>query len=85
MNTIFGEKLKELRKEKRLTQKELAEKFHVSKTTICQWETFKQEPCIDDIIKIAKFFDVRTDYLFGLEDETGSKIQNINQTFNFKF
>ena len=78
MNTTFGEKLKELRTEKRLTQKQIALLFNVSKTTICQWETHRQEPSIDDIIKTATFFNVTTDYLFGLEDEDGTKINNYN-------
>jgi len=68
MNMIFGRKLKELRTEKRLTQANVAEIFKVSKTTICQWETSKQEPSLEDVAKIAKFFEVSTDYLLGLED-----------------
>lgn len=68
MNSIFGQKLKELRNEKDLTQLQLAEIFNVSKTTICQWETSKQEPDFDKLTAISKFFGVSTDYLLGLED-----------------
>lgn len=68
MNKIFGQKLKELRTGKRLTQAQAAEIFTVSKTTICQWETSKQEPCLEDIVAIAKYFEVTTDFLLGLED-----------------
>ncbi len=68
MNLYFGQRLKELRNEKSLTQLQLAEIFKVSKTTICQWETNKQEPDLDKLTTIAKFFDVSTDYLLGLED-----------------
>lgn len=73
MNKIIGEKLKELRVENQLTQNKLAQIFHVSKTTICQWETGKQEPSIDSIIAIALYFDVSSDYLLGLEDESGAR------------
>ena len=81
MNIVFGKKLKELRKEKRLTQEQLSKVLNVSKTTICQWETHKQEACLDDIVKIAQLFDVTTDFLLGLEDESGIKTY-INNSFN---
>ena len=68
MNKIFGQKLKELRIDKHLTQANIAEIFKVSKTTICQWETSKQEPSLEDVVIIAKFFGVSADYLLGLED-----------------
>lgn len=73
MNTVFGKKLKELRNEKNLTQAKAAKIFNVSKTTICQWETSRQEASLDDVVKIAVYFDVTTDFLLGLEDETGTK------------
>ncbi|MDE5721142.1 MAG: helix-turn-helix domain-containing protein [Clostridia bacterium] len=68
MNLIFGQKLKELRNEKGITQAEAAKIFNVSKTTICQWETSKQEPSLDSLTAIAKFFEVTAGYLLGLED-----------------
>lgn len=68
MSKLFGIKLKELRTEKKLTQLQVAQIFNVSKTTICQWETNKQEPSINDILKIARYFQVTTDYLLGAEE-----------------
>ena len=68
MSKMFGIKLKELRTEKKLTQLQVAQIFNVSKTTICQWETNKQEPSINDILKIARYFQVTTDYLLGAEE-----------------
>ena len=68
MNKVFGLKLKEVRTEKRLTQLQLAQILSVSKTTICQWETSKQEPSLEDVVSIAKYFDVTADYLLGLEE-----------------
>ncbi|MCH5162729.1 MAG: helix-turn-helix transcriptional regulator [Clostridiales bacterium] len=76
MNYHFGQKLKELRKEKGITQAELAQIFNTSKTTICQYETSKQEPDLTLITKIAIYFAVSTDYLLGLEDENGAKTYN---------
>ena len=64
----FGEKLKELRIEKGLTQKELAQELGNAQSAIFYWETDKQEPTISALKKICKFFDVSADYLLGLED-----------------
>ena len=68
MNTFFGKKLKELRNEKQITQAQMAEVVGVSKTTICQWETHKQEPSLEDVTTIARYFGVTTDYLLGMEE-----------------
>lgn len=74
MNTVFGVRLRELRLEKRLTQEQAAKIFNVSKTTICQWETIKQQPGLEELANIAIYFDVSTDYLLGLVDDFGVRI-----------
>lgn len=78
VDKFFGIKLKELRKQQGFTQLQLAELLGVSKTTICQWETKKQEPSITDIKKLCSIFDETADYLLGLEyeDETNSYTNN---------
>ena len=60
--------MRELRKERNLKQADLAGVFNVSKTTICQWETLKQEPSLTDVVTCARYFDVSADYLLGLAD-----------------
>ncbi len=65
---IFCDKLKELRKEKHLTTKELAQILQVRDSTISRWENGKMSPSIDMLYKIAVFFGVTSDYLIGLED-----------------
>lgn len=80
MNTCFGTKLRELRIENGFKQGEIAQIFKVSKTTICQYETSKQEPTLSLLIEIAKYFKVTTDYLLGLENEDGTK--TYNNTYN---
>lgn len=72
----FGEKLKELRAEKELTQKELAKILNVRNTTVSAWEKDIAEPPYETLKKIAVLFDITSDYLLGLEDETGAKIKN---------
>ena len=61
----FNEKLQELRKQKRLTQEELAEKLYVSRTAISKWESGRGYPNIDSLKEIAKFFSVTVDELLS--------------------
>lgn len=54
----MGEFLKQLRKEKGLTQEELAEKFYTSSRTVSRWKTGKIMPDINTLIELADFYDV---------------------------
>ena len=54
----IGSFLKELRKEKNLTQEKLAEQLHVSNRTVSRWETGSNMPDISLLVEIAEFFDV---------------------------
>ena len=63
----FSKRLKELRINAGLTQKQLAERIWVSKATISYYELFERNPSPEIIVKIAKVFHVTTDYLLGLE------------------
>lgn len=54
----IGSFLRELRKEQRITQEDLAEKLNVSSRTISRWETGSNMPDISLLIEIADFFDV---------------------------
>ena len=64
----FNEKLQELRKQKGLTQEELAEKLFVSRTAVSKWESGRGYPNIDSLKVIAKFFGVTIDeFLSGDE------------------
>ena len=64
----FNEKLQKLRKEKNLTQEELAEKLFVSRTAISKWESGRGYPSIDSLKVIAKFFHITIDELIGSEE-----------------
>ena len=68
MSKIFGIRLKELRLKKDLQQKELAEIFSTKQQNISRWENGKFEPSFEQLIEIAEFFDVSTDFLLGLEN-----------------
>lgn len=79
---VFGKILRELRKEKNLSQKQLAESIGTTFTNLSRWELGQFEPDFNTLIKISSFFNVTTDYLLGLENEIGIKINNINNSFN---
>ena len=56
-------KLKQLRENKKMTQKYLAEKLNVSSQTILNWENGIYEPNISQLIELANIFNVSIDYL----------------------
>jgi len=64
---IFSERLKTLRKEKKLTQKELAEQIGISQKSYSHWETGKNEASLENLIKLADLLEVSIDWLFGRE------------------
>lgn len=68
----FSERLKGLREDNDLTQTDLAKELMLDQRSISCYEIGKVEPSIDTIIKIATFFDISIDYLFGLIDEPKS-------------
>lgn len=58
-------RLKELRKERGVTQEDLAKFLNVKRNAISRYETDDREPDHDVLIKIAQFFNVSIDYLLG--------------------
>lgn len=64
----FGEKLQQLRKQRGMTQEELAEALFVSRTAVSKWESGKGYPNIDSLKAIAKFFSVSIDGLLSGEE-----------------
>lgn len=67
MKNKFCVQLKYLRNEAGLSQNELAKVFNVSKQTVSAWEKGLQETDFDTLIKLARYFNVTTDYLLGIE------------------
>lgn len=64
----IGKIIRDLRKDKGLTQTQLAEKISTTQDTISLWELGKSYPDIVNLIKLAKFFSVSTDYMLGLKE-----------------
>ncbi len=62
---MYGIRIKDLRKENNLTQKQLAEILQVDFRTVSFWETERFEPNIEQIIKLCNYFNVSADYIIG--------------------
>lgn len=80
----FNEKLQELRKNRGLTQEELAEALFVSRTAISKWESGRGYPSIDSLKEISAFFAVTIDELLSgeklisiAEKENKANMQNL--------
>ena len=65
---IFAQRLRELHQDKHLSMKQLAKELNTTDAAISNWENEINEPKISYLVSIAKFFNVSTDYLLGLED-----------------
>ncbi|MBR5452195.1 MAG: helix-turn-helix transcriptional regulator [Clostridia bacterium] len=64
----FNKKLQQLRKQKNLTQEDLASALYVSRTAISKWESGRGYPNIDSLRQIAKFFGITVDELLSGEE-----------------
>ena len=64
----INHKIKELRIEKGITQKELGKLLNKSATCVASWEQGLSEPCVNDIRLLCTIFGVSADYLLGLTD-----------------
>ena len=64
----LGMKLKALRQERGLTQKQLADYLELVPASVSSYETSGNYPSADVIVKICRFFEVSSDYLLGLSD-----------------
>ena len=84
----LGEKIKKLRSEKGLTQKDLADQVHVTFQTVSKWEKDENEPDVSTLRELAKLFDCSMDCLLSEDDikkeenvsEAPAKQESVTQT-----
>lgn len=69
----IGEKIFELRKEKNLSQEEVAEKLNVTRQTVSKWETNQSTPDLDKIMPLCELFGISTEELLAGKSETTSE------------
>ena len=74
--SLFISRFRELLISSGKQQKDICKDLGISKQKLSKWKTGYNEPNLDDLIIIAQYFGVTSDYLLGLEDETGTKIKN---------
>lgn len=76
---ILGERLKALRTAKKMSQKELAERIGIAKSVISFYESGDRFPSYDVLIKIARIFNVTTDYLLDVERERTVNVSGLSE------
>lgn len=75
----FGTKIQELRKEKGMTQEELANDLAITPQSVSKWENEQSTPDLDTLVKIAKILGVSCDYLLGNEVEAKVSVKDHNK------
>lgn len=68
MEIKLGERLKELRVENGLTQREVADRLHINSVTYLHYEKAQREPPLVLLAEMAALYQVSVDYLLGLTD-----------------
>lgn len=78
MNNFIGKKISTLRKERNLSQQELAEKLNVSNKTISKWECGRGTPDIESLNKLSKIFNITLDEFINSDNKTEIEIEENN-------
>lgn len=82
----FTNKLNYLIKTSGITQTKISDDLGIKKQKLSQWKSGYIEPNIDDLIKLAKYFNVTIDYLVGYENEDGTRTsEKIEYTTTLKY
>ncbi len=74
----FGAKLKSLRLEKRLTQKQVADRTGVAISAISSYESGTRYPSYDVLVKLACIYHVSTDFLLGVTDKRNVDVSGLS-------
>lgn len=81
MNQIIIENLKKLRKSKKITQEQLAEKLDISRSKVSSWETKGRDMSITEAIKLVNIYEVSMDNLFEINRITEDEYIKISEKF----
>lgn len=81
---MFHKRLISLRKDKKLTQHELAKQLGITRSALSQYELGNRQPDYETLEKIAQYFHVSIDYLLGRTNDPNLKEQEIQFTFKGK-
>lgn len=81
MDYIIIKNLKNLRKIKKITQEQMAEKLNVSRSKVSSWETNRRDMSVTDAIKLANIYKVSLDNLFEIDKITEEEYVKISDRF----
>lgn len=76
---MLGEKIKTLRTLRGINQIELAKNIGVTKQCISNWENENIQPSVEMLVKLAKYFNVTTDYLLDLDKERTINVNGLSE------
>ncbi len=76
----FGERLRQLRKERNLTQKQLADLIGVKNSVISFYEVGERTPSLEAVVKLARVLHVSADTLLGIEKSETVNISGLSDT-----
>lgn len=76
---MLNERIRELRIAAGISQVELAEKLGVSKQSVSNWENDNIQPSIEMLVKIARTFNVSTDFLLGEDNHIYIEVTNLTK------
>ena len=76
----MGEKLKSLRLEKKLTQKQVADMIGLAISAVSSYESGNRYPSYDVLVQLARIFHVSTDYLLGMTDKRNIDVTGLDDS-----
>ena len=74
----MGDKLRSLRMEKKLTQKQVADRIGLAISAVSSYESNNRYPSYEVLIKLARIFHVSTDYLLGMTDKRNIDVTGLD-------
>lgn len=81
MNNIISNKLKDIRKNRNITQEQLAEKLDVSRSKISSWETNRRDITMTDAVKLVNLYNMSLDNLFNPNPLEKEEYMEISERF----
>ena len=76
---MLNERIRQLRLARNLSQVELASALNVSKQCVSNWENDNIQPSVEMVVKLARYFEVTTDFLLGISDEETISIGGLSE------
>lgn len=72
--------MRQLRKKRHLSQRQLAEKLGIAKSTVSKFENDITYPSADILLEMCIIFDIKADYLLGLDNKEWISVDGLNKT-----